>query len=389
MEIQHDGNIFPCGRGQFNTPLGNSKIQTPEDVWNSKGLKELRLGMLAGKKSDYCSDCYRIESCNGVSPRKQHLKSHQSELALVDETFEDGSLEVFSLKHLGLRFSNTCNIKCNYCDHNFSTSWFKDQRALGIDPKLLVHHQPFETKDGLIDFITRNLAGLESVYIAGGEPLLEKAHLDFLDLLIKEDRCDIQITYNTNLTKITSFGASLCERWKHFDQIVIDASIDSHGERNDYIRYGSKFKDLENNLRELSKYSNIQTRIYCTVSKFNILTLGESILYWLENKLIKENCIIFNVLESPRMYNIQTLSSSQKLQVSENFKALSKHLFQHYEMGGALQLSAKLKELLTFLGVADLSHLEEEFVKRCTTLDSLRGCDWVSVFPELNSIALD
>lgn len=389
LEIQQDGKIFPCCRGQFNEPLGNTQRDRPEDIWNSSAMKKLRLNMLNAKKSSYCSNCYRIEKSNGVSPRLTHNKNHSDKLSLVDETLEDGLVEVFTLKHLGLRFSNTCNIKCHYCDHNYSTAWFKDQRALGIDPNLLVKQEPFASKDELLDFIKRNLDGLESVYIAGGEPLLEKVHLDFLDLLIENNRGDILLTYNTNLTSIHPFKNSLIERWGHFDQVVIDASIDSHGEKNDYIREGSKWKDIEENLVELSQVSNIQTRIYCTISKFNILTLCESLNYWIENKLIKESNIIFNILEYPELYNIRSLGKKQKIQVEESFKKYSKHIFQNYDMGGALNISSQLKSLLKYLNGADLSHLEIDFIKRCNRLDDLRERNWTQVFPELNSKALD
>jgi radical SAM protein with 4Fe4S-binding SPASM domain len=384
LEIQQEGNVYPCCRGQFNVPLGNTHKNTPEEIWNSDNLKKLRLDMLNGRKSKYCTDCYNIEECGGVSPRQKHNRSHQNEFHLVDKTKDDGHVEDFTLSYLGLRFSNKCNLKCHYCDHNYSTAWFSDHKALGIDPEVLNVTESFPSGSDLLNFVERNLSGLGSIYIAGGEPLLEKVHLDLLDLLIEKNRLDICLVYNTNLSTLTHFKERILDRWKKFKNVVIDASIDSHQQRNDYIRYGAKWSVIESNINSLKEYSNITTRIYCTVSIFNILTLSSSVDYWLSNGLIEEDKIIFNLLEAPLHYNIQSLDPHIKQIAANKLKDFGKKLFKENDLNGSLYLNKQISNILNFLNSADLSIHRKAFVDTCEKLDKIRGENWREVLPELD-----
>jgi len=384
LEIQQEGNTYPCCRSQFNKPLGNTHNNSPEEIWNSSKLKQLRLDMLNDKRSNYCTDCYKIEECGGTSLRIRHNLIHQHDFDLVEKTHQDGSLDDFTLKFLGLRFSNICNIKCQYCDQNYSTSWFADQRTLGINPEHLNLTESFNSKSDLLDFINRVLPTLDSIYMAGGEPLLDKTHLVLLDLLIERGRTDIQLIYNSNLTTLTPFNQNVVDRWKKFDKVIIDVSIDSHEERNDYIRTGSNWKKIESNFLELKQYKNIITRVFCTVTIFNVLTIVESIKYWLDKGVTEENKIIFNLLEAPLIHNIQSLDSKKKTQLTKTIQDYSKYIFQNSDLVGAMYLTNQLKNLINFMNLKDTSHEREGFISKCDKLDKIRGLNWRKTFPELD-----
>lgn len=383
LEIQQEGNTYPCCRSQFNEPIGNTHQNTPEEIWNSEKLRELRLKMINDEESSYCTDCYRTEACGATSLRIRHNLIHQNDFHLVDKTKADGSLENFSLKFLGLRFSNICNIKCQYCDHTYSTSWFSDQKALGMDPSQLRLTSSFNSNKDLLDFISRNLSSLESIYMAGGEPLLDKTHEALLEFLIDEDRTDIQLIYNTNLTTLKPFQKSIIEYWKEFDEVILDISIDSHGPRNDYIRHGSDWKKIEKNFLTLSKYKNIVPRVFCTVTVFNALTIVDSIKYWLSRGLTLEDRIIFNFLENPHYYNCQRLDPNTKLNLVKEIQDFSKEIFQNSEFAGAMYLTNQLKILINFLQVRDISNEDQNFSDKCDELDKVRGTSWRDIFPEL------
>ncbi len=110
----------------------------------------------------------------------------------------------------------------------------------------------------------------------------------------------------------------------------------------------------------------------------------ESIKYWLDKEYIQGHEIIFNILEGPEYFNIQTLPNKSKREIRENTIQFTKELFQNYDMASAIQLSKQLKELLQFL---ETSHEGQDnlkaFREHCDKIDQLRGSNWREVFPEL------
>ena len=143
-------------------------------------------------------------------------------------------------------------------DKSFST-WYKDQRWY----------------DELLD----NSADLEEIYINGGEPMLIKEHLYFLQKL-----CDlglnkkVRLLYSINLTLITP---KVIDLWKQFKKVELNVSIDDLGKRNDYIRYPSNFNIIEANLNLLNG-NFFDIKIIQTVSVLNVFNLGTFYEYFTE-----------------------------------------------------------------------------------------------------------
>ncbi|CBW24953.1 putative Radical SAM domain protein [Halobacteriovorax marinus SJ] len=384
LEIRENGNIYPCSRSLSAYPLGDFKKLSYSKIWNSEEFKKLRLNMLNNVKSKHCIDCYRIEKYNGTSLRKKFNFTNKDKIPLIHQTKTDGSLEKFDLNFVSIRLSNLCNLKCQYCDHNSSTAWITDQRKLGYQGEDLLRTDSFSSKEECLDFFSNHIDTLKAIYLIGGEPLIDPYHNIILDYFIEQGRSDIAITYNSNLTELSVKGTDLVEKWKFFDKVILDASIDSHQERNDYIRYGSSWDKLERNIVRLKDHSNVKLRFYPTISIFNVFTLIESIKYWLDKEYIQGHEIIFNILEGPEYFNIQTLPNESKREIRENIIQFTKELFQNYDMASAIQLSKQFKELLQFL---ETSHEGQDnlraFREHCDKIDQLRGSNWREVFPEL------
>lgn len=384
LEIRENGHIYPCSRSLSQYPLGNFKLNKYEQIWNNENFKKLRLNMLNNKKSSQCTDCYRIEKFNGTSLRKKFNFTNKDKFHLIEETNSDGTLNNFNLHFISLRLSNLCNLKCQYCDHNSSTSWISDQKSLGYQGSDLVRSDSFNTKEECINFFSKHIKTLKAVYLIGGEPLIDPIHNVILDYFIEQGRTDITITYNSNLTKLKIKDIDLIDKWKKFDSVIIDASIDSHGERNDYIRYGSKWSDIASNIRRIKNESNVTLRIYPTISIFNIGTLIDSIKYWMKNEFVKGHEIIFNILEGPIYFNIQILPESDKLKIKNDIILFTKELFQTFDTVSAVQLTKQFKELLQFLETKnDTNNGLKRFEEHCDEIDKLRGSNWRAAFPEL------
>ena len=84
----------------------------------------------------------------------------------------------------------------------------------------------------------------EHVVITGGEPMLMKENLEFLQLLKKENP-DCHIRVNTNLsTTMTGVFDLLCS----FKNVHWTVSVESMGEEYEYIRHHGSWVDFDQNL---------------------------------------------------------------------------------------------------------------------------------------------
>ena len=72
--------------------------------------------------------------------------------------------------------------------------------------------------------------------------------------------------------------------WKKFDKVQISCSIDDLTDRNYYIRYPTKWIDVENNLNKLLQHKWLDVSVNQTVSLYN---------YWyLQALLYTSNCCL-------------------------------------------------------------------------------------------------
>ena len=54
------GDIYPCCSNDYSNPIGNARDMSLQEAFNTDYMKELRLNMLAGKKTDICNFCYSL-----------------------------------------------------------------------------------------------------------------------------------------------------------------------------------------------------------------------------------------------------------------------------------------------------------------------------------------
>ena len=83
---------------------------------------------------------------------------------------------------------------------------------------------------------------VEEIYLTGGEPTIIKQQHKLLDYFIENKIAkNIKLKYNTNLTNVRKH---LISRWKNFQKVQLNCSIDAVGDLNKYIRYPSDWKKI-------------------------------------------------------------------------------------------------------------------------------------------------
>ena len=287
--LNTNGDIKFCCAGSF--PLGNIKIANPAEVLCGDKAKKIRNDILAGRKTDYCSYCDLVESGGSNS---QRLKAN---------TKNFNSSEQFLLTRMDLRWNNTCNLSCIYCNSIFSSKW-----ASILQEKI---EKNTEIDDNsLLEFIKEHKEHVESVQLLGGEPLLQKQNIDLIDILPDKkyyilSNMSIDMTNNDVVNKLLMLG----------DRVTWAVSFESIYDRYEYIRHGSKWETFIENVKHIRSESKRKLDIHATVCIPSALSLLEFCDYVYSSDLF--NNIIFQLLADPKPLNIFLSSDQLKSKIIE------------------------------------------------------------------------
>jgi sulfatase maturation enzyme AslB (radical SAM superfamily) len=267
-----NGKLGPCCLVQTEQKIQNTSI---EDFWHSDDIESLRKNISSGVEDPRCSTCYNEESKFKKSMRISALSDYK----FYDDRYYLSLLDHYKLqstrfpKRLELHLGNLCNLKCLTCKPRDSSAFLSENRVLKISD----HNQKdYQLSDTAIDkILTETIAHkIDLLDLRGGEtmlmPSIKKALLGW-----PQDQADnITIRIQTNCTIMDSDWEKIFKKFKQFEIMM---SIDGYRQHNEYIRFPSKWTDIENNVDILTKLPNAKTYVNCTVSNLNFLLLPQLI----------------------------------------------------------------------------------------------------------------
>jgi radical SAM protein with 4Fe4S-binding SPASM domain len=370
-----DGNVLPCCIGDHKQPLGNVQ-QTPiADIWNSDRYKTMRLNMLAGRPCRECDSCYQAEDAGVNSFRQSVNRDYAEFLNFADETNSDGSLNSMKLKYLDIRWSNICNFKCRSCSSTYSSSWATEDNKHGDNKKVFIFAGG-TNNDTLYEQLKPYIAEVKEIYFAGGEPLLMDKHYDILNHLIETGNTEIKIRYNSNLSSLVFKNQSVIELWKKFSNVYLNVSLDSWGSRAEYIREGTDWSTLEENIRLVkSSCPHIHIGVASVISAFNVYTLPEFIDYMITNELVDSSTTAsFYSLLNPNFYSFDIFDLETKSNIIEK---LSNRNYNNH-------IKSQIENVIRQLTVSTYNpRLQQQFKNRTDYYDTIRNKKFIDTFPEL------
>ena len=312
LNMWMDGRVKPCCVAKDYIPGVNIFEDGLEKSYNSEGYKKLRVDMMNGKENKLCSGCYDLEKGgaysyrNELNDRYSHLKDD-----LLDKTESDGETKL-SFKHLDLRPSNICNLKCRTCSPDYSTNWIAEHKAyskeLGFEN--FAGHS-LNTKTFELDIKSEYIKDVEHIYIAGGEPLYMKQMYNFIDGL--ENKENIGLFINTNLTVINK--DTFFDRFKDFKMVHLHISCDGYGEIGEFVRTNKKWDLFEENLKFVKELRerddiNLKYNIQSTVSILNCYHLFELRYYMMKGGYVYGDVdFTFNWVDYPFWYDVKSYPS--------------------------------------------------------------------------------
>jgi len=271
--------------------ISNPDTITAEEIFHGKTMNEIREYALTNRRHPSCATCWKMEeNGNGDDVYSYRLDSiPPGLLKITDEDELNDLIENPKLSSIDFAFGENCNLRCRMCqpglsnklrldyqyfaDNNVDTSgiqgfdWQKRRDTIikensltelsleeqkRIDQELYIggEYQVYNWKDGKQwENILDNIHNLKHIKATGGETLMSKPFIQFLDTAIETGASkNIMLEFHTNATK---FSNENIEKLKKFDGLILNCSIDGYGKNYEYIRYPMKFSVLEKSLRNI------------------------------------------------------------------------------------------------------------------------------------------
>jgi len=324
-----DGKVTPCcesklwsSDGTDNLLLGVSDLQS---IRTSKNFNELRDDMLNGRLNDSCNFCYDREKAGLDSKRTRENIKYEIDYSNIDK------YKSLPLESIELRLGNICNAKCVICHPFASSKWNEDitDEIRAIDEgysKAIIENTWFRDND-FYESLLEKSDQIKHIWFNGGEPLLIKEHLAFLNKLTELNITqNIELEYHTNGTLITS---KIIKLWQKFKFVKITLSLDDILDRYHYARFPLTFDKVKNAI-ELLKINDIYYDIIPTINLLNVYNTT-NIYEYFNNKYDKE--CRFNYLRFPKFQSIVNLPEKIKIEILQDSR-LPENLYEElkYEL---------------------------------------------------------
>lgn len=409
---KHGGQV-----GLLKNDMGvpeNLNDKTFLEIWNNTYMKNVRLHMLAGKKPASCLKCYKEEDSGHKS--KRHWESeYWSQRVNINELLANTSADGAApprLHYVDLRLGSKCQLACVMCSPHDSSNWIKEWKSLypTIENKSLKETMSWDKigNDSQYNWYKNNpkfwqefyeqIPYLKQLYFAGGESTIIAEHYQILEKIISMGYSDqIELRYNSNGLELPN---KLFDLWDKFKLVRFHFSIDDIFERNDYIRYPSKWKTIEKNLRIMDETSDkIEVTIACAVQALNIFYIPDFIKWKLNQNYKKINMwplgaglINYHLVYWPGHLNVKVLPYNMKkkcqnkydefyLWLSDNWK-LSKSNSQAEFLNANYGIK-RLRGLINFMCSEDWPDRLPELKEYLNKINMTRNIDFSSTFPEL------
>ena len=379
------GEAYPCCHAEMSAgPVGNCKNNTLAEIANSERMRQLRCDMLAERENSYCTRCYEQEESGFFSGRQSANKHHGHNIREIKATQEDGTQDPMAMTYWDIRFSNLCNLKCRSCGHIFSSNWYQDQAKLA-GPEWRQQNQPLNYAGrhelDMWEQLEPHLDYVEQIYFAGGEPLLMEEHYRILEELVRREKFDVRLIYNTNFTQTYLKNKSVFEYWRQFRSVAVGASLDASGDRAEYIRKGTDWAQVVENRREMLRVCpEVDFYISPTLSIMNAWHLPDFHREWVDQGLIRPQDLNVNILQDPRHFRIDVATEPYKKKLEQRFLD---HLTWLRPQDGLQRATVGFESAIKFMWAQDNTHLLDQFWSRTRQLDSIRQERVLRVLPEL------
>lgn len=364
-------------------------INTPVKQW-------ARQQMLSGKRPAECGYCWNLEDQNQLSDRY-----HKSAEPWAAPHLEECKSNVNTTpSYLELSFSSLCNLKCAYCSPRQSSSWQREIERHGAYPTSdsfnsieqfeKMEHMPIAHDaanpyvDAFWDWFPKNYQDIEVLRLTGGEPLLHSDVWKMMQFIADTPRSRPlrAFSVNTNLSIPEKKIDALCEQLdvmsRHAQEINVFVSLESIGDKAEYVRYGLDYELFNYNLLKLLDNFSGKVHFMSTVNVLSITNTNQFVDYIeeLKHRFGKLRVqMALPILRHPQFlcYHMLPTDIWQKAVSNINTERSMLTVREHREL-------SRLKEIKQ---QTHYQQFQEDFKKYVREYDRRRGTDFGNTFPDL------
>lgn len=385
-------DVVPCCVNH-ETVFGNSKTDSYSDIYsnNNSVLKEFRKQLINGPElPTSCNRCAFAEQSGATSYRTQSNNNWKHVIDDIDFD-QDGNLTEFKIRLWdGIGFNNLCNLKCRMCSSYLSTTNREEEVKYNLPTKQIspeheilsekfddvlelkkaILIQSFDDVTKFYDFFNQHIKTTEKIKFEGGEPMMMEENYKLLELLIKNNKTDVELHFVTNLTRLTLKNYNLIELWKNFKNVRVNISLDAYGDQNYYIRNPANWDTIVDNINRIQgKCPHVKLTVLTTIQILNSFA-GTTLHKWCLDNELEQNFIF---LQHPANMGLNALTIDYKNRVKEHW--------DRYKL--TLSDTREIDDFLQMMYSDDTSEHLGKFFKTMEERDIIRNEDMFKTFPEL------
>ena len=246
---------------------------------NTDYQKKRRMEMLQGVKHSDCKSCWSLEEIGAKSLRGNNpygFVDYANRYQMFQEftpptlveianqvTIDSKILESNNPFMLEVSLGNTCDMKCMYCNHVYSSQWAAESlnnNTINVEIYRQVQSNPNERFINLFwEWVnTKAKHSLNRIGIIGGEPLITPEFYNFLDKLIEvyadKEGPKTRIWVVTNLNATANYYNKFLEYVpKLLEKFILEVhiSMEALNDQAEYIRNGLDWNRFESNVNKL------------------------------------------------------------------------------------------------------------------------------------------
>jgi hypothetical protein len=398
--------------------IGLDEIKNnPSALHNTAHKKQERKELIEGIQTKGCQYCWNIERMGPDFISDRHIRNASifTEERFAEASATKGWAKNINPEYVEVSFGNECNFKCGYCHPKASSRFYNEIKQYGPVTNVKNHRCDIdwlnlyerEEENPYVDawwkWWPEMSKTLNILRITGGEPLMHKSTWQLFDSLAKYPLPNLELNINSNLgskpvlvkNMVTSIqqllDSSSIKRFKLF------TSIDTWGQRAEYIRTGLDLRIWEENFQTYMESTNSPITFMIT---FNILSvtsfkqLLEKILQWRTTYRYltsRERRIRFDTpyLKEPLQYDINILPKKEFMPyMHDSLCFIKDHIDDNDNTKFTTEEYEKFRRVVTYMETSRYDSFKQiegkkDFYNWFNTLDQRRNTNFCATFPEM------
>jgi len=378
-----------------NRPCNLTK-DSVEEIWNSEFLKDFRMKKINNEYIKFCETCYQEDSMGVASKRQSVIDAYYKDNKhLIDEARENNGMMTTMPVWWELRLSSICNQACRMCIPQTSSkmrdefSKFVDELPTSVkkntEAAIIQYnsHGYLGESEFFLNQFWENIDDIKYLELHGGEPTADKTLWELVEKVVSSGHSKhIHVHVHTN---IHSLQKRHIELWDQFRTGWIGVSVDAYGIENEYIRHGSKWSTIENNLKLLKGLGSHWTKwVTSSVMAYNSCTMHRLIDWFIDYSNDNELHDLWwrmDPVTNPNIMRIEHIPIEHRLSAIDKLTPL-------IDKANDSQTKHSIQELISALHSTELptTGSYEELISYTKVLDIKRNQNVLEVFPHMSEV---